>query len=130
MNPFQSRADVTAIGLSVACILHCLALPLALTLLPTLPVGMLTDEQFHRWLLVAIVPASTIALVIGCRNHKSLAVPVIGSAGMLLLLWAGFAGHDTLGETGERVVTVIGALVIAAAHIMNQRLCRKATCEC
>ena len=116
--------------LSIACILHCLALPLALSLLPTLPVAALTDEQFHRWLLVAIVPASTVALVIGCRNHRSLPVIALGCAGMLLLVWAAFAGHNVTGESGEKVVTVIGAVVIAAAHVMNQRLCRKASCEC
>jgi len=34
-------------------------------------------------------------------------------------------GHDLLGEGLEKVFTVIGAAIIATAHIWNYRLCQK-----
>jgi hypothetical protein len=34
-----------------------------------------------------------------------------------------------LGETGEKVSTVAGALIIAVAHIRNFRACQKRKCE-
>lgn len=126
----QSRADVVAIGLSVGCLLHCLALPLAVALLPTLPIDWLTDEQFHRWLLVAILPTSVVALLLGCWKHRQVSVVVMGVAGLLLLIWAAIYGHDVAGELGEKAVTAVGAVVIAASHVMNLRSCRAASCAC
>ena len=126
----QTRADVVAIGLSVGCLLHCLALPVALALLPTLSIDWLTDEAFHRWLLVAILPTSVVALLMGCWKHRQASVIVLGFSGLLLLIWAAFFGHDVVGELGETAVTSAGAVVIAASHIMNQRFCRQAACDC
>ena len=48
--------DGAAIGLSALCAIHCLMLPVALTLLPviaTLPLG---DESFHKALLFLVIP--------------------------------------------------------------------------
>ncbi len=126
----QTRADVVAIGLSVGCLLHCLALPLALALLPTLPIGWLSDEQFHRWLLVAILPTSVVALFMGCRRHQHFNVITIGMTGLAVLVLAAIFGHDVLGETGEKAVTSVGAVIIATSHILNQRYCRQSACHC
>ncbi len=126
----QTRADVVAIGLSVGCLLHCLALPLALALLPTLPMGWLSDEQFHRWLLVAILPTSVVALFMGCRRHQHFSVIAIGMVGLIVLVLAAIFGHDVLGEIGEKAVTSVGAVIIAASHILNQRYCRQSACHC
>ena len=38
-------------------------------------------------------------------------------------------GHELAGETGERLLTVLGAAVLSAGHIRNFRLCRRADCE-
>ncbi len=130
MQQLQSRADIFAIGLSVGCMIHCLALPLIVALLPALPLGMLEDEQFHRWLLVAILPTSFVALFMGCRKHRQVQVVALGAAGLALLVWAAIFGHDLLGELGEKAVTTVGAVIIAASHILNQRFCRKAACQC
>ncbi|MDJ0877881.1 MAG: MerC domain-containing protein [Halieaceae bacterium] len=126
----QTRADIVAIGLSVGCLLHCLALPVALALLPTLSIDWLTDESFHRWLLVAILPTSVLALLMGCWKHRQVSVIALGFSGLLLLIWAAFFGHHVVGELGEKAVTTVGAVVIAVSHIMNQRFCRQSACEC
>ena len=55
--------DGAAIGLSALCAIHCLALPIALTMLPVIATMPLGDESFHKALLFLVIPASAISSV-------------------------------------------------------------------
>lgn len=132
-TPFTVRplADKAAVSLSLLCALHCLLMPIAVALLPSVSALGLNDESFHRWMVFAVVPISAFALTLGCRRHRRWSVLGIGLAGLLLLGAAVYWGHDVLGEPGERGVTLLGALLIAASHVQNFRLCRAAReCGC
>ena len=127
----QPFADKASIGLSFLCLLHCLALPLLVVLLPSLVVLGLDDERFHIWLVVVVIPLSAFALTLGCTRHRRLTVLLTGAMGLLLLCMAPLLGHDFLGESGERLTTLIGSVLIAASHVKNSLLCRQETkCEC
>ena len=131
LDVYRSYADRTAVGLSTLCALHCLAVPLAMTLYPPAIAMGLGDEAFHLWLLVGVVPVSVMALTLGCRKHRNIFVPGIGALGILVLVAAVFFGHDLVGEWGERLMTLIGASLLAASHIRNFSLCRDHSgCEC
>ena len=56
-------------------------------------------------------------------------VVVIGLIGLTLLGTAAFSEGLGLGEIGETVLTVLGALVVASAHVLNYRACRACDCE-
>lgn len=131
MVSLQALSDKSAVGLSLLCTIHCLAMPLALALLPSLAALPLADETFHYWMLFAVLPISAYALTVGCKKHQRYRLLLIGGSGLLIMLFAAFAGHDLLGETGEKTLTVIGALILALGHIWNHRLCqRQDRCEC
>jgi hypothetical protein len=53
------------------------------------------------------------------KNH----VYVYGAVGIGALLIASFFGHDLFGESGEKLLTLIGAGIISLGHIKNQKLC-------
>ena len=53
---------------------------------------------------------------------------VLGSVGLGILTITAIFGHDLLGLTGERIVTSIGGLILAAAHIQNYLCCRNDDC--
>ena len=126
----QLTLDKVAIGTSLLCAIHCLALPVAMILgSSVVPFG-LNDEAYHKWLLIAIVPTSLVALTMGCRKHKRHRVYIFGGIGLLLLGFAGFLGHDYLGEIGEKVLTVMGGMVVAFGHVSNYQLCQKLECDC
>ncbi len=108
--------------------LHCLALPIALTILPIVNVTLLDESTFHLIMMVVILPISVIALTIGCRQHKDKLTLTLGSVGLLILTLTAIFGHDLLGLTGERIVTSIGGLILAAAHIQNYLCCRNDDC--
>lgn len=129
MINIQTIADKAAITLSIACTIQCLALPLLSVFLPTAVALYLGDEQFHLWLLVAVVPTSLFALTIGCKKHRDLRVILLGAIGLVILVLSALLGHGVLGEIGEKAATTVGACLIAAGHILNHRLCQQQRCE-
>ena len=126
----QRYLDGLAISASALCLVHCLATPLLIVLLPILASIGLADEAFHRWMLLLIVPTSVLALWLGCRRHKSRAVLYAGVTGLTLIGAAAIWGHVLVGEFGEKAATVAGGLILAAGHWRNYRLCRDAECVC
>ena len=118
----QPLADKTAIGLSLLCTLHCLALPVALSLVPAIAAMGLADEAFHLWMVLGVIPISVVALTLGCRVHRNLAILALGAVGLCFLAVPMFLGHEVLGEFGERAFTLSGALLIAVSHFRNYRL--------
>ena len=125
----QGRLDAIAVVLSGVCMLHCLVLPLMLTVFPILNVTLLSETLFHLLMLVVILPVSVIALTIGCLFHKDAMTLVLGTLGLSILTTTAFFGHQLFGLTGERVVTSFGGLILAWAHVQNYRRCRRDNCN-
>tara|TARA_B100000029_G_scaffold364535_1_gene357734 strand:- start:340 stop:729 length:390 start_codon:yes stop_codon:yes gene_type:complete len=129
MKTSQATIDKAAIGISLVCTAHCFVTPVAIALLPALSATVLEDELFHFALLFAVLPTSLLALGLGCRQHKRVTVFATGLIGLMVLSLAVILGHDGLGETGEKVTTVLGATIIAFAHTRNFTLCREQRCH-
>ncbi|WP_102797062.1 MerC domain-containing protein [Bowmanella denitrificans] len=125
----QNISDKAAVGLSALCVVHCLFMPIILILIPPLSgVLALNDELFHIWLLFAVVPISSIALLMGYFHHRNRHVFVIGALGLTILVIAAVMGHDLLGEYGEVAMTVVGSCIIAFGHVRNYQLGRQQQC--
>ena len=125
MKSLRALTDKFAIGLSLTCTIHCLVLPVLLVLLPSITVLQLADnEAFHFWMIVVIIPTSTFALSMGCKQHKRYRLLLLGFIGLSLLILALILGEEILGEYGEKLVTTIGAGFIAVGHWFNYRLCK------
>ena len=91
---FTSEAgDKAAIGLSFACALHCLAVPLFLAIFPSSALSGLGDERIHLGLLLLIIPISVFSLTVGCRLHRSRTVVALGVTGICLLCLSAFLAH-------------------------------------
>lgn len=114
-----SRFDKAAIALSAVCLLHCLALPVALLLAPTLgPVVLGTESPVH-WLLLALAtPVSAYALWHGYSAHGRRLAPVLGAVGIVIMF---IAVSHVVDRTLETLLTVTGVTVLLVAHAMNLR---------
>ena len=123
-------ADWFGITASSVCAVHCILLPVLLITGTVLPVSILNDEGFHLLMLWAILPAAVVAFGIGCARHKDRWVITLGATGLAGMVLGALVLHDLIGEVGERVVTVISAGILIAAHYRNFRLCRSADCAC
>ena len=121
-----TAGDKAAIGLSLACALHCLMVPLLLTLFPPTMLLGLQDERIHLGLLAFIIPISVFTLTLGCRLHKSLLVVASGVVGVGILIFSALLGHEVGGHTLETVGTILGSGIVAGSHILNFKSCRAA----
>ena len=79
--------------------------------------------------MIVVLPTSAIALSLGCRLHGNWRIIALGFAGVTSLVVAIFADLLSLGEAGETLMTVLGAVLIACAHVLNYRTCRACHCE-
>lgn len=108
-----------AVGASLACMVHCLALPLLLAALPVLSSVLAVPEDVHLWILAFAVPSASIALVTGWSRHGDLRPLAFGAIGLSLLAIGALVFS---GSPGETLLTVAGSLVLATAHLGNWRL--------
>ena len=129
MNNLQPLSDKTAISLSLICTLHCLALPLAVIMLPSLAILPLENEAFHWSIVLIVIPISIYALTMGCKKHRRYGILLTGGIGLLVLIAAVLFG-EALGEVMEKSLTVLGSAIIAFGHFRNYYWCRQKDCEC
>ena len=118
----QPLFDRIAVGLSGACAVHCLLTPVVLIALPAFG-SILSDAQFHVAMLALVLPISSYALFSGCRQHGNRVVLLPGSLGLCIIVVSAFCGHQLFGESGERVVTILGSSLVAISHFLNMARC-------
>ncbi len=129
LSRYRSLLDKFAVSTSAICAIHCLTLPVLLAVFPALGATIFGQESFHVLLLWLVIPLSLVALAMGCRRHGSWLVALLGLSGLSVLVFAATLGYDLLGEDGERIATLLGATAIAAGHVRNFTLCRRADCD-
>lgn len=136
MKTVTTHTDRLAIGLSSLCVIHCLAAPFLVVLLPGLNVIHFNDEAFHLWLLIAVIPISFLSLSLGCSQHRNRKVMTLGFVGLAILFSALFVENFVAegfanGENLEKILTVLGACIVAASHYLNFSLCQQLrVCDC
>lgn len=115
----HTTLDRWAIAVSGLCVVHCLAIPLTLVLMPSVSAGLAEDQTLTHWLLLALaLPISALALWSGHRQHPSTLTLGLGLAGLVLLT---LGVSHWLGERLEIPLTVAGGVGLIAAHWRNLR---------
>lgn len=118
-----NRLDRLGSAASLTCAAHCAAMPLLAGLAPLVGMGFLVSEQ-TEWLLVGL------SLGIGClslppsyaRKHRQWRPLLLFAFGAGLIIAVRLSAEE--GSRLEAPTMVIGALLIASAHLINRRLCR------
>jgi uncharacterized membrane protein len=108
--------DLSALGLSGLCLVHCLAATLLIALVSG--AGVLLDHHIHAVGLALALPLALAGFWRGIRQHRrtSLLVPAVLGIGTMSA--ALMAGHGSGVELG---LTVTGVLLLALAHGLNLR---------
>ncbi len=147
-------SDKLSICLSLCCILHCIALPVLILMIPSISSFWINDENVHIFLVLLAIPISLFAMGKSLRIHNNYKCIALAVVGLLLLVAAifmhdiGFIGehgheengheengqdehgheeHGGIGETLETIFTVIGGLILLSAHYLNIRLSNKSS---
>ena len=151
MNFRKNISDNLSICLSLACILHCIALPLLIIILPTFSSFWINNENVHVILVILAIPISLFAMTKSLTKHHNYKCIFLAGLGLLMLVAAIFMhdigslgehadvahsdeehgqdddhhkhkGHSGIGETLETSFTVLGGLVLLGAHLLNIKL--------
>jgi membrane protein implicated in regulation of membrane protease activity len=118
----NARLDTAAAALSSLCLVHCLLLPLGLGLAPV--ISGLSGEALHgpiwiHWALLALAaPVSVYALWRGHELHGD-PIPWRLAALGFAMMAAGALTHGF--SPAEQLLTVVGGVIVAAAHWRNFR---------
>jgi len=122
---FSRHFDHVAIALSAICLVHCLALPVIVAVLPIAAISFGEDQHFHGLMLWLVVPTSVVGFGLGYRLHHRNGVIAAGAAGVALLAAAAVYGHTVWPEAAEVLVSVAGSLLLGGAHWQNFRAVRR-----
>ena len=121
--------DRFAVGLSIACALHCLLVPSFLIVTSGALSLSINNEFIHWTILFLALPISIYALVTGVSNHKDSFVFFLGLAGLITLI-ATALSESFLSEVYVTIFTLIGSALVVYAHTKNYQLCKKLECDC
>ena len=123
-------SDRIAMGLSLACVLHCFLAPSLIVLSYGVSSFNIESELIHYLIIMLTVPISIFALTLGYKNHKRVSFFVTGVIGISVLILAVIMGEDILGDVGEKGLTLVGSIIVVYAHYSNYRTCQKLDCTC
>jgi chromate transport protein ChrA len=116
--------DTVGIILSILCIIHCVALPIIILLLPAIATAFIPDECWvHNILFFLIITVAVLAFVPGYRFHRRTKPLCWLACGVSILFFATFFAHD-LGHHFEPILAIVGSLCIITAHYLNHKSCK------
>ncbi len=109
--------DRIGIGLSGICAIHCLLVPVIVSLIPLWPAFEEFHEYTHLIFFLAIAPTVVLSLR---RKHESLSTTIYLIVGVFIIFLAWFF-NETLGDYGEAGITLIGSLMLIRGHWLNYK---------
>jgi len=112
-----SRIDTAAIGVSSMCVIHCLALPLLVSVSPYFS-AVAEAEWVHKALVLAALPIIGAALLRSQPGSDRIIFAGFAFVGAAMLLAGAFV-HEL--HDWEKLLTVFGALMLAGAHLFRWR---------
>ena len=111
--------DALGIGASVACAIHCAALPLFLSSLPVFGIELIDNAAFEYFMILLAMGIGSFALIHGYRKHHHSIVPLVIFMGGILLLFAKQKWHEY-----QLWILPFAVILIVTAHLLNFRFCR------
>ncbi len=131
MNTVSSKVlDHLAISMAVICGIHCLVTPVLLVALPIIATTFWVDENFHLWMLLLVIPTTSLAIWSGCRRHKDRWVMAAAALGLGILVTALITermvhaqNHSQSVEASLHASSTPNAGIDSRAHVAGDGCC-------
>jgi hypothetical protein len=121
MTSRQYFLDKAGIVTSALCAVHCIAIPIIISMSAFSSWAFLHDERIENVVLILSCIIAVFSLVPSyLKHHRKLTPIVILLFGFLLI-----GLSRILVEVNESVFSSSGATLVASAHFLNYRLCKK-----
>ena len=124
-NATLSTVDRVGATVSFACAIHCIAMPLLLSVLPLVGLGILATETFERCMLASALVFAITSSCWGMRVHRSWKIAPMFCVAIVLMGVSRICAGAVHG-----VVLGLGGVLLSLSHLLNHRLCRTCvSCE-
>ncbi|MBI4750332.1 MAG: MerC domain-containing protein [Acidobacteria bacterium] len=127
-RPEVIRLDLVGFSASFLCAIHCAALPLLLSILPSLGLAWIGSHYFGYGMVAFSAFMAWLALRRGLGIHNQwwpIVLSVVGFSALVI--------GEVLLEDFESVhpwVMASGGFIVAGSHVLNQYFCKTChTCE-
>jgi len=121
-------ADRFGTWASALCVVHCALAPVLLSGSVVAAHFLPSEEHTHRTLAVLIAALGAIALLYGFRRHRRWQVLGLMAGGLGCIAFAAFFGESLPSHAAEVCLTMLGSLLMVAAHRRNHTFCRSCAC--
>jgi MerC mercury resistance protein len=115
----SARLDLVGTYVSLMCALHCLTVPLLVTVLPLAGAGVFLGGSLEVLFLAASVALATGSLCWGFRRHRRWQMFIVLGVALMMIAVGRFLARESF----ELVFVVMGAAVLAGGHLLNRYLC-------
>lgn len=113
--------DIAGVLASTLCMIHCLALPIFVFLLPVMAKPLMEHDIVHVGLAGFVLAFCVMAFLPGYLKHKDKRLIWIGFTGVCLVFFATFVARSW-GEIVEACVITAGNTIIIFGHFLNRKL--------
>lgn len=114
--------DALGIAASTLCLIHCLAMPFVISLLPVLGWQFLEGRNAHYVLASFVFAFALSAIVPGYLKHKRVDILFGMAIGLTCVLIATFAPYSILPEKLELPLITMGNIILVITHWRNRGL--------
>lgn len=123
-----STWDRAGIWLSGICMVHCLALPVMLLLVPLWPTLGSAHGWVHPAFAVMLIGTTLPAAYSAWRRHHSPGLGTLLMAGLCVVMVGMMIGRSA-GVFAEDGITLVGSVMLIAGHWRNGRVCASGACD-
>lgn len=114
--------DKIGFAASSICAVHCMIVPLVITLMPFISLGFIESEAFENTFFIASMICGLGAVCFGNTFKKNKLIFFILSFGMLLLWLANFA-HERNWNPQSSLIMIFAGIFMCLGHWLNNKLC-------
>ena len=123
-NRITRTLDSAGAAASLACAIHCIALPIATALLPVLGLAWLDNPWVDRLFLATALVLAALAHPKGYQRHRRCLPAAVAACGLIgislaISFWEDAPFHHYL--------ISFGGLLLASSHFLNRHWCK---CAC
>jgi hypothetical protein len=116
--------DNLGIAASTLCLIHCMAMPFLIALLPFMGLQFLEGELAHRIIALFVFAFAIFAIGPGYLQHRKKIVLVSTVFGLTLVASALLIAGPMFGEQYELPFITTGNLILVITHLKNRKLCQ------
>ena len=94
MNKTDIWTDLIGVVASIACAIHCAAMPFIVGFLPAMGLSFLADDSFHKIMVGVCSLLAASAFIPGLRRHGRRLPVMVATGGLVMISVAAFALED------------------------------------